>query len=70
MTDAYKCDKCGEYKDGNPKHGATFGMKEYDFCHGCFVAIRKFIENPNPEDRLDTEHHNAPKDSNGDPEGI
>lgn len=77
MTDAYKCDKCGEYKQGQP---AFSGEKtiiafaengKYDLCPPCWGKVREFIDADKSDRLANAEPEQAPedtpKDENGDP---
>lgn len=55
MADAYKCDRCGKYVDGEPKDKIKFSdengafrptiSSSRDLCPDCFAGLKKWMAN-------------------------
>jgi len=73
MTDAYKCDRCGEYHRHDPSASLTDNetvASERDLCKDCREIVVNVIKKRYNVVKRDDEHYAAPKDEYGDPEGI
>lgn len=52
MSKAFKCDNCGEYREGSPSYIADFGT--YEICSNCYRMLKIFA-NVDPFDRKNAE---------------